>query len=146
MRKSAKSEINGEKELRTFLSPYRKILSPVTCAQSLSPDQVSVWVFKNGRWRQTEPPDSNTRGEESWCRYYLQSSLGLTQKEYNVAKKELFAAHNALTGVYRHKSEDLYALVYQDAASIKNWAALTGGAVLAGGALLGAGAVARLRM
>jgi hypothetical protein len=61
--------------------------------------------------------------------------LGLSPKEYDVAKKELFSNKKSLNGVYRH-ANGRYALVYQkpvrfDARAIA--AAVAGGALVASG-------------
>lgn len=121
----------------SFLQSYDKLDAETICSERIDLGQVVAWVFVNGQWENHSKPKK--KGPGSWCRLYLTSILSLNPAQYTKAKKELFNSHG-LNGVYKHRTEPLYALVYKpssglSAASIAALAA--GGAAVAGVGLTG---------
>lgn len=98
-------------DLSKFLRAYTRVNASQTCSEKLQQSQVVVWVFKNGRWTCTEQ-DGIPRIGESWCQFYLTTALGLNAEEYARAKKNLFEGSYPV-GVYRHKSQTKFAIVYK---------------------------------
>lgn len=98
-------------DLSKFLRDYTRVDASQTCAQKLQQSQVVVWVFKNGKWKCAENKRMPRLGE-SWCKFYLTSTLSLNPQEYARAKKDLFEGSYPV-GVYRHKSQNKFAIVYK---------------------------------
>ena len=122
-------QLSSELELIAFLRPYARVRTDAVCKQPVDASRVTVWVFKNGRWLKGQPINTGKPG--SWCQNYFMAIMGPTQ--YDQIKKELFAGRG-LTGVYKHQSEPLYAVVYRPSGFNKAaLAALAGGVALAGG-------------
>jgi hypothetical protein len=123
-----------ELDLIEFLRPYKRLSADKVCTQPIDASQVSIWTFKGSVWTHGVPDRAVRNG--SWCQSYLTSALNLSRVEYDRAKKELFSQTNGLNGVYKHKSQDLYAIVYRP----KIWLTGTNIAAIAGGtALVGLG-------
>jgi hypothetical protein len=123
-----------ELDLIEFLRPYKRLSADKVCTQPIEASQVSIWTSKSGVWTHGVPDRAVRNG--SWCQSYLTSALNLSRAEYDLAKRELFAGKDSLNGVYKHKSQDLYAIVYKP----KNWLNKTSIAAIAGGtALVGLG-------
>ena len=122
-----------ELDLIEFLKHYKRLSADKVCTQPIDVSQVSVWTFKGGVWTHGVPDRAVRNG--SWCQSYLTSALNLSRNEYDRAKQELFAQTNGLNGVYKHKSDDLFAIVYRPSPKLSNStkAAIAGGLVLAGG-------------
>lgn len=121
-----------ELDLIEFLRPYKRLSADKVCTQPIEASQVTVWVFKRGVWTQGIPDRRVRNG--SWCQSYLTSELNLSPTDYDKAKKELFAGKKGLNGVYKHKSQALYALVYKPPIWLTktNLAAIAGGTALVG--------------
>ena len=121
-----------ELDLIEFLRPYKRLSADKVCAQPIDASQVSIWTFKGSVWTHGVPDRAVRNG--SWCQSYLTSALNLSRVEYDRAKKELFSQTNGLNGVYKHKSQDLYAIVYRPQIWLtrKNIAAIAGGTALVG--------------
>ena len=98
-------------DLSKFLRDYTRVDASQTCAKKLQQSQVVVCVFKRGRWTCSEQ-DGIPRIGESWCQFYLTAALGLNAEEYARAKKDLFEGSYPV-GVYRHKSQNKFAIVYK---------------------------------
>jgi hypothetical protein len=122
-----------ESELLYFLESYVKLDNTDICSQQIDVGDVVVWVFVHGVWEGHTRPKK--KGVGSWCQVYLTSILGLTPAQYEKAKKELFRSADGMTGVYRHRTEPKYALVYKPSAwlSSSTIAALAAGAAGVGG-------------
>jgi len=122
----------SEHDLMEFLRPYRRLTADRVCQTPIGTSQVVVWTFQD-KWRRAElkkPP----QGPGSWCQAYLRSVLGLDNVQYELAKKQLFSQTNGLNGIYKHRSADLYAVVYRPAAPMRSYtkAAIVSGVALAG--------------
>ena len=98
-------------DLSKFLRDYTRVNASAACSEKLQQSQVVVWVFKNGKWKCAEQ-NRMPRIGESWCQFYLTASLGLNAAEYARAKKDLFEGSYPV-GVYRHKSQNKFAIVYK---------------------------------
>jgi hypothetical protein len=121
--------LSSELELIAFLRHYARVRTDAVCKQPVDASRVTVWVFKKGRWLKGQPINTGKPG--SLCQNYFTAMMGPTQ--YDQIKKELFAGRG-LTGVYKHRSEPLYAVVYRPSGFNKAaLAALAGGVALAGG-------------
>jgi hypothetical protein len=123
----------GESDLLYFLESYVKLDNAEICSQRIDGGNVVVWVFANGVWESHTRPKKKAIG--SWCQVYLTSILGLNQAQYEKAKKELFRSADGLSGVYRHRTEPIYAIVYKPSAGLSSAsiaALAAGGAAVAG--------------
>lgn len=122
--------LSPESNLIEFLKPYRKLSSDQICKTPIDASQLVVWTFRK-KWTRYEARRM-PQNKGSWCQAYLTSILGLSESQYKLVKKELFA--QGLNGVYKHRSQDLYAIVYRPTRmSNSTKAAIAGGLVLAGG-------------
>ena len=132
------SEWSREDELVRFLESYRRLNSQDVCAQNISDADLVVWVHANGVWE--NHLGIKRKGSGSWCQVYLTSILGLSPAQYAKAKKELFTSTDGFTGVYKHRTKPLYALVYKPATGLSSAsiAAMTAG----GAAVVGVGGFA----
>lgn len=119
-------------DLIEFLRPYKRLRAEKVCTQPVDSSQVTVWTFKGGAWTRGVP--NRTVHTGSWCQSYLTSALNLSRAEYDQAKKELFSQASGLNGLYQHKSQDLYAMVYRPQTWLnkRNIAAIAGGTALVG--------------
>ena len=121
-----------ELDLIEFLKPYRRLRAEKVCTQPVDSSQVTVWTFKGGAWTRGVP--NRTAHTGSWCQSYLTTALNLSRSEYDQAKKELFSQASGLNGLYQHKSQYLYAIVYRPQTWLnkRNIAAIAGGTALVG--------------
>jgi hypothetical protein len=122
-----------DQDLIEFLRHYKRLTGAKVCTQRIDASQVTVWTFKGGMWTRGTPDRAVRNG--SWCQSYLTSALQLSRNEYDRVKRELFAQTRGLNGVYKHKSDDSFAIVYRPSPKMSNStkAAIAGGLVLAGG-------------
>lgn len=132
MQQTVRSLAASEHDLRVFLRPYRRLTTDSICQTPIDASQVVVWTFKE-MWRRAEAKHIPPR-PGSWCRAYLKSVVGLDSVQYELAKKDLFSQSDGLNGIYKHRLEDLYAVVYRPATRMSNSskAAIAGGVALAG--------------
>ena len=124
-----------EDDLLRFLKPYKRVNNASVCTQAVGQADVTFWVYDRGAWFKHD--GDKARNHQSWCRAFFKTVLGLSQTEYEKAKKRLFAGED-LTGVY--KSGNSYAVVYRPSQTLSraHIAALVAGGLVAGGVGLAA--------
>lgn len=141
--KESRSKISfvrsSERALRAFLSSYVRVgiqNSDKTCRRSVSASQVTFWIFQDGEWSYGQP-NSGSDGGRSWCHSYLASHFEWSDAEYQAMKYALFFSLQYIwTGVYKHKYEAKYAVVYKPFVPLSRGKRAAG---IVGGALVGLG-------
>ena len=91
-----------------FLQSYARVRNEVMCRLPLHARQVIVWTVKNGQWVWRRPTPQTK--PESWCKNALK--LLVHPAEVERLKKELFNTQDGFNGVYKHKTQNLFAIVY----------------------------------
>jgi len=94
-----------------FLQSYVRLHNEAICRLPVHARQVVVLTVVNGQWVWGYP--TQPAGDASWCRSALTSMLNLGPTDYERVKHELFHAQIGLNGVYKHKSENIFAIVYE---------------------------------
>lgn len=125
----------SESDLLRFLKPYKRVNNASVCTQAVGQADVTFWVYDRGAWFRHD--GDKARNHQSWCHAFFKTVLGLSQTEYEKAKKRLFAGED-LTGVY--KSGNSYAVVYRPSTTLSraHIAAIVAGGLVAGGVGLAA--------
>jgi Cu-Zn family superoxide dismutase len=67
-------------------------------------DEVTAWIFQSGVWTQGQPTHEVGR---SWCYAYL--------KRHESAQDDLFSNRDPLNGVYKHRFQNKFMVVYRPA-------------------------------
>ena len=123
----------SEAALLHFLKPYKRVYNASVCTHAV--DHVTFWVYDRGQWIRHD--GGKLQPNKSWCHSFFKTVLGLSQTEYDKAKKRLFAGED-LTGVYR--SGNSFAVVYRPSSTLSraHIAAIVAGGLVAGGVGLAA--------
>lgn len=105
-----------------FLRSYVRLYNEAICRLPIHARQVVVLTVVDGQWVWGYP--TQPAGDASWCRSALTSMLNLSPIDYERVKHELFHTQIGLNGVYKHKSENIFAIVYEPAGEQKKESAV----------------------
>jgi Cu-Zn family superoxide dismutase len=94
-----------------FLESYARVRNEAICKVPLHARQVVVWTVRNGQWVWRHP--NSQPKSESWCKNAL--TLLAQPDEVERLKKELLNTQDGFNGVYKHKTQNLFAIVYDPA-------------------------------
>jgi hypothetical protein len=123
----------SEAALLHFLKPYKRVYNASVCTHAVG--HVTFWVYDRGQWIRHD--GGKPQPNKSWCHAFFKTVLGLSQTDYDKAKKRLFAGED-LTGVYI--SGNSFAVVYRPSSTLSraHIAAIVAGGLVAGGVGLAA--------